>query len=130
LLYEGDQLIDSAALDDRHTFTIERTVDEPAMFTLLVGDQAYSLLLQNGDDLTFRADLAQGGDYDVDGSEVNTKLKILNRIRAALDAEQNALMDTFEQRIAAGEDPAAVRAELTPRSEEHTSELQSRENLV
>lgn len=139
LLYDGDQLIDSAVLGDNQTFTFARTVDEPTMFTLLVGDQPYSLLLQNGDDLTFRADPTQGGDYEVDGSEVNTKLKALNRIRAALDAEQNAIMDTFEQRVAAGEDPAAVRAELTPASQRsldtRTREIylfsdENRENLA
>lgn len=116
-LYEGETLVDSTVLDSKNSFAFERKVDEPTLFTLLVGPQAYTLLLQNGDELTFRADLAEDGNYEVSGSEVNTKLQALTRISTALEEEQQAIMDEFENRVGAGEDMLAVRTELTAKSQ-------------
>lgn len=116
-LYEGETLVDSTVLDNDNTFIFERTVDEPTLFTVLVGYQPYTLLLQNGDDLTFKADLAHDDAYEVTGSEVNTSLQILNNIRSQLEEEQNAIMDEFEARVAAGENEWVVREELIASSQ-------------
>lgn len=138
-LYEGETLVDSAALDNKNMFVFERSVKEPTLYTLLIGPQAYTLLLQNGDDVTLKADLEQGDTYEVSGSEVNTKLKELTRISIKLETEQNAILDEFERRVAGGEDARAVRAELTTASQRSLQESareiyafsdENRENLA
>lgn len=112
LLYEGETLVDSTMLDENNTFIFERTVDEPTLFTLLIGFQPYGLLLQNGDDITFSADLAYSDRYEVIGSEINIKLQELQVIQAKLEEEQNNIMNEFQTRVSAGESEHTVREEL------------------
>src|SRR5690606_41091402 len=52
------------------------------------------------------------------------------QIRAARSAAAAAAADAGAALVPLGTSPLAVEPTITPRSEEHTSELQSRENLV
>lgn len=117
LLYEGDMLIDSAMLDADKRFTIKRMVAEPGMYTLLVGFRPYNLILQSGEELSFKTDLQQGDEYEIEGSDVNTKMRDLHALRLRVQREQNAIQDEYERRIAAGEKQDAVQAELREKSQ-------------
>src|SRR5690606_37346699 len=117
LLYEGEVLVDSAMLDADKRFTIKRMVAEPGMYTLLVGFRPYNLILQSGEELSFKTDLQQGDEYEIEGSDVNTKMRDLHALRLRVQREQNAIQDEYERRIAAGEKQDAVQAELREKSQ-------------
>ncbi len=117
LLYEGDVLVDSAILDAEKKFTLTRNVEEPGMYTLLVGFRPYNLILQNGEEVRFRTDLQQGDQYEIEGSELNTKMRELHALRLRVQREQNSIQDDYERRIEAGEKQEDVQEELMEKSQ-------------
>lgn len=118
LLYEGDVLVDSALLDADKRFTLIRDVEEPGMYTLLVGFRPYNLILQNGEKIHFKTDLQQGDQYEIEGSQLNAKMRELHALRLRVQREQNAIQDDYERRIEAGEKQEVVQAELMEKSQQ------------
>lgn len=116
LLYDGETLVDSALLDATAKFSFERTVTEPALYTLVVGFRPYMFILGPNDEVTFKTDLADGENYEVTGSPLSTKLQKLAGIRSKLQKEQSQLESEFESRTEKGEDPRAVQNELMEKS--------------
>lgn len=117
LLYEGEVLVDSAMLDADKKFTIKRTVAEPGMYTLLVGFRPYNLILQNGETLNFKTDLQQGDQYEIEGSDVNVKMRDLHSLRLRVQREQNVIQEEYERRMEAGEKQESVQTELREKSQ-------------
>lgn len=79
LLYETDQLVDSAFLNENSEFKFRRSAPQPEFYTLLAGEKSYLLVAENGDELEFKADLADSlNTYEVEGSEVSEKIREFN----------------------------------------------------
>jgi hypothetical protein len=57
LLYETDQLVDSAFLNENNEFKFRRVTEEPDFYTLLVGEKNFLLVGKNGDELDFKTTL-------------------------------------------------------------------------
>lgn len=75
-LYEGDRKLDSVFLTENGKFKIERIASQPRLFTLVAGRNKYYFIAENGDELTFKADLAQQSDvYEIGGGELSAKIK-------------------------------------------------------
>lgn len=122
LLYEGETVVDSARLDNNDKFHFERTADGAQLYTLIVGDRPYLLILENGQSVEFKTDLNNGEEqYTVSGSEVSTKLQKLAVIRTGFQKEQSALQNEFEKRIGGGENESTVQSELMEKSYQSTS---------
>jgi peroxiredoxin len=81
MLYETDQLIDSAFLNEDNEFKFKRSSPEPNFYTLAVGEKTFLVIAKNGDELTFSTNSADStGTYQVKGSEDSEKIAQFNQI--------------------------------------------------
>src|SRR5690606_38334926 len=81
ILYEGETFVDSIAVDENGNFHIEGIASEPTLYELLVEQESYMLILENGDKVEFNADLNTPAQYTVKGSQGSIKMKELNQMR-------------------------------------------------
>lgn len=123
LLYEGERVIDSIALDQKGRFYYDGNSPEAALYTLLVGQRPYMLVLQNGEQADFKADLNDAANYTVSGSETSSKLRELDALRERFQGQQGALQSEFEQRLSSGEEMSTLQNELLAKSEKYITEL-------
>lgn len=119
MLYETDQLVDSAFLNDSNEFKFRRIAPDPNFYTLAIGEKNYLLVGKNGDELEFKSNyLDTANTYEISGSSDSEKIrdfnkinndygKIFNQIQAeyaalveakpeAKDSIYNALMPKFQ----------------------------------
>lgn len=76
VLYEGERKLDSAFLTENGRFKFTRTASQPRLFTLRAGGKQYYLIVQNGENVDFKANLnAEAEDYEVSGSDLSAKIK-------------------------------------------------------
>lgn len=107
LLYEGDRKLDSVFLDEHGAFRFRRTAAHPRLLTLQAGKHRYQVILQNGDQVEFRADLTQGEDtYAVTGSPLSEKIKEFAGAIAKKDRIQQELEESFSRESVGLDDPA------------------------
>lgn len=123
LLYEGETFVDSIALDDDGNFYMEGTAPEPTLYELVVEQQSFMLVMENGEKVEFNTDLNTPDLYTVKGSETSAKLKELNEMRDKFQEQQMGLQSEFEQRVGNGEEQAAVQNDLIAKNDLFTSEL-------
>ncbi|WP_028297084.1 TlpA disulfide reductase family protein [Olivibacter sitiensis] len=104
LLYQGENIVDSAFLNDDNKFRFRKTSPVPQLYGLEAGDRHYFFVLQNGEKLTFKADLEDPKmEYSIEGSEVSSKLKGFNELNQDYLSKINALEEEFTKEI--GERP-------------------------
>jgi len=116
LLYEGENVVDSAFLNEDKKFRFRRTALEAKPYTLVIGNRPYMLVLENGDQVDFETDLNKNEDqYTVSGSEISSKLQKLSGIRGAFQRVQNDIQSEFEKRTSSGEETASVQSDLMQR---------------
>ncbi len=97
VLYEGERKLDSVFLDEHGRFKFRRTAAHPRLLTLEAGRSRYHLILQNGDRVSFQADLTAPVDsYNVAGSQLSDKIKQF----AATFAERERLQQELEESFA------------------------------
>lgn len=102
LLYEGEQIIDSAFLKGDGEFAFTRSTVETQFYTLSIGNEFYFLAAQNGDHIDFKVDM-QGDpqDYSIAGSPLSEKLKTFSRIQQVYLKDAAAISHEFEEQVAA-----------------------------
>ncbi len=122
-LFEGDEQLESTTLDANNEFYFEGSTPEAGLYTLLVGERPYMLVLENGEAVHFEADMNEPGDYKVNGSKTSAKLKGLDAIRETFQKQQTALGKEFEKRIGEGEESAVVQNDLMAKRDNYISEL-------
>ncbi|HWK58297.1 MAG TPA: TlpA disulfide reductase family protein [Parapedobacter sp.] len=123
MLYAGEALVDSIAVDKNGNFSITGTALGPTLYELVIGQQSYMLVLENGEKVELSVDMDQPAQYTVKGSETSAKLKEVAAIRDKFQEQQMDLQKEFEQRMANGEDRAVVQQELIAKHDRYTSEL-------
>lgn len=119
LLYESDQLIDSAFLNESSEFKFRRVSPDANFYTLVVGEKNFLLVAKNGEELDFKTNYADTTNtYTIEGSEDSEKIRDFNKISneygkiyqkiqsdystlitanpAAKDSIYNALMPKFQ----------------------------------
>lgn len=107
-LYEGDRKLDSVFLNERGEFVLQRAASHPRLLTLQAGNHKYHLILQNGDRLTFRADLmSEGNAYEISGSPLSEKIQRFAGTIAEKERFEAQLETSFADQ-AAGLDDAAL----------------------
>ena len=123
LLYEGETLVDSIAVDNAGNFSTEGTTSEPALYELVIGQQSYMLVLENGEKVDLQVDMEKPAQYTVTGSEVSAKLEEVAAMRAEFQEQQMGLQKEFEQRVSRGEDRTVVQQELIAKHDRYTRTL-------
>lgn len=122
LLYEGETVVDSTSLDTDDKFHFKRAAEGTQLYTLIIGNRPYLLILKNGDNVEFKTNLNDGEEqYTVNGSEVSSKIQQLAVIRGGFQKEQFALQSEFEKRVGNGEAQSTVQGELMGKSSQSIS---------
>jgi peroxiredoxin len=81
LLYETDQLVDSAFLNESNEFQFSHISESPNFYSLSVGDKNFLVVAQNGDELKFSTDYKDTTNaYKIEGSEDSEKIRNFNEI--------------------------------------------------
>ena len=125
VLSEGDRKLDSAFLTETGKFRFQRATSQPRLLTLEVGANRYHLILQPGDDVTFRADATVDSEvYTVSGSELSEKLKGFAATLAAKEQFETDLEAEFTGKAAGLDDEAVedLRQEFLVRFRAHMQE--------
>ncbi|MFM6975406.1 MAG: redoxin domain-containing protein [Sphingobacteriaceae bacterium] len=121
LLYQNNELIDSAFLNEKGEFKFSRVSPEPEFFNLTLGDHGATFVAQNGDEIDFKFNLKDPTSfYEVSGSEEIEKLKEFNEISSKYTKIFVAIQDEFVQKVSAN--PAlqdSLNKVLSPRFEEN-----------
>lgn len=123
VLYEGEMQLESVTLDANNDFYFEGATPDPGLYTLLIGERPYMLVLKNGDAVKFETDLKKPGDYKISGSKTSAKLKELDAVRETFQQQQTALSEEFEQRMNSGEEASVVQSDLMAKSERFIADL-------
>ncbi|WP_235941004.1 TlpA disulfide reductase family protein [Cyclobacterium roseum] len=122
-LLEGETATHAIELESNGGFNFEGSTPDEALYTLLVGERSFMLVLKNGEKVEFNADLSNPDHYTVKGSETSAKLQKLDAIRQKFDKEQVKLHADFEKRIDSGETMLSIQNDLMAKNERYVSEL-------
>jgi len=105
LLYEGDAVVDSAFLNENNEFRFRRTAIEPRFYSLVINENQYLLVLENGDKVNFVADFAKDPQqYTITGSAVSQKIQELGAIQREYNKKLNDIEAEYSEKVKA--DPA------------------------
>src|SRR5690606_25811663 len=138
-VFEGEVATHSVDLEDNGEFEFEGNAPDATLYTLLVGQRPFLLIVKNGEEVEFTADLNDASNYTVKGSEASVKMKELDAITEKFREQQNGLQMEFEQRMEANEEPSAIQHDLMAKNQTYVSELskqvlpfisENRENLA
>ena len=81
LLYEADQLVDSAFLNESNEFKFRRVTPDPNFYTLVIGEKNFLIVGQNGDALEYNSDYSDPTNtYDIKGSADSEKIRDFNKL--------------------------------------------------
>lgn len=117
ILSEGNENIDSIQLDTNNEFYFEGKAPQATLYTLLVGQRPYMLVLEDGEQVEFIADFNEPDNYSVTGSEISSKMKKLDALRAPFQEQQANLQREFQQRMSSGEEMSVVQGELLAKND-------------
>ncbi len=122
-VYEEEVASHSIELKGNGEFKFEGNAPDATLYTLLVGQRPFMLIVKNGEEVEFSADLKDPGNYTVTGSETSVKMKELDAITEKFRNQQNSLQREFEQRMEANEEPSAIQHDLMAKNQNYVSEL-------
>jgi peroxiredoxin len=106
LLYETDQLVDSAFLNENNEFKFRRVTEEPNFYTLVVGEKNFLVVGKNGNALNFKTDYADStNNYEIKGSEDSEKIREFNQIGNDFSKIYKKIQDDYSRMVEAN--PAA-----------------------
>lgn len=129
-LYQNNELVDSAFLNENNEFTFKRVATDPDFFNLSIGDKSVTFIAQNGDDIAFTFNSpAPESTYEVTGSDDTERLKDFNTLSAKFTKIFIDIQQEYVKKI--GENPAlqdSLNKVLTPRFEQNLA-LYSKETL-
>lgn len=100
LLYETDQLVDSAFLNENNEFKFRRVAPEANFYTLVIGESNYLVVGANGDELEFKADLSDStNSYEVKGSKDAEKIREFNMMSNEFGKVNKAIQDEYSAMV-------------------------------
>ncbi len=80
-LYEMDQLVDSAFLNENNEFKFKKISVDPNFYTMVIGDKNFLIIAQNGDEITFETDYNNAENtYTIEGSSDSEKIREFNKV--------------------------------------------------
>lgn len=130
-LYQNNELVDSAFLNENNEFTFKRVSADPDFFNLSLGDKSITFIAQNGDDIAFTFDSpSPESTYEVSGSDDSEKLKDFNTLSSKFTKIFMQIQEEYVKKVS--ENPAlqdSLNKVLTPRFEQNLA-LYSKETLA
>ena len=100
LLYQNNELIDSAFLNENQEFKFTRVAPNADFYNLSLNDQSIIFVAQNGDELEFKLDLNKpAGSYEVDGNDASEKLQIFNELSAKYTKVFAEIQEEFVEKV-------------------------------
>src|SRR3546814_383297 len=115
VLYEGERKLDSVCFSEQGRFKFRRAASHPRLLTLEAGQRKYHFILQNGDRVSFRADLSKPADtYEVTGSPLSDKIKQFAATFAEKERLQVELEERSEERRVGKECVSTCRSRWSP----------------
>ena len=100
LLYQNNDLIDSAFLNENQEFKFTRVAPNADFYNLSLNDQSIIFVAQNGDKLEFKLDLNKpAGSYEVNGNDASEKLQIFNELSAKYTKVFAEIQEEFVEKV-------------------------------
>ena len=100
MLYDTDQLIDSAFLNDKGEFKFRRISPDPNFYTLFIGNKTFVLIAKNGDEIDFKTNYTDiTNTYEIKGSEQSEKVRDFNKISNNYGKEYKQLQQEYESAL-------------------------------
>lgn len=97
--YEGERKLDSVFLSDQNKFKFERPATQPRLLTVRVGNNTYPVILTPGEKVSFRTDLQNPEQYEVEGAALSLTLKEFAPIKARKEFVEDSLQSAFVRSI-------------------------------
>jgi peroxiredoxin len=100
LLYEADQLVDSAFLNESNEFKFRRVTPDPNFYTLVIGEKNFLIIGQNGDALEFKSDYSDlTNTYEIKGSSDSEKIRDYNKLSNEYGKIYQKIQDDYAAQI-------------------------------
>lgn len=100
LLYETDQLVDSAFLNESNDFKFRRVNPEPNFYSIVIGEKNFLVVGQNGDAIEFKTDYADSTNtYTIKGSEDSDKIREFNKIGNDFNKIYKQIQDDYSRLV-------------------------------
>lgn len=97
--------IDSTFLNEDKEFTLKSKSANPEFYQVAVGQRAFFVIAENGDDIKLKADLMHpSGNYELSGSEEADKITEYNKITADYSQKNGALAEQYSKMITANQE--------------------------
>jgi peroxiredoxin len=124
-LYKGDTLADSAVLNENGEFEFKASSPGKDFYYISAGEKTYPLILENGDEIEFKADFAsQTPQYQVAGSDDSEKLQEFNALSARFGKVYMDLQQEYQDKVS--KNPAikdSIEHALYPRFEKNMDDF-------
>lgn len=92
--------IDSTLLNEDRKFVLKGKAAQPEFYQLYIGDRSYMLIAENGDEIDFKADMADhSGGYEIKGSKEADKITGFNKITTDFSAKNGELAEKYSKLI-------------------------------
>jgi peroxiredoxin len=95
-------IVDSTNIGSGNNFTFKRNAPYANLYKLRIGSNIYDIVAQNGDNITFKTDLANvNHEYEISGSETSEKIKEFNKISNFYGDKNTKLSDEYTAKSSA-----------------------------
>nr|WP_294893814.1 TlpA disulfide reductase family protein [uncultured Pedobacter sp.] len=92
--------IDSTFLNENKQFTLKAKSNNPEFYQVAVGQRAFFVIAQNGDEIELKADLQHpGGNYELKGSDEADKITEYNKLTADYSQKNGQLAEQYSKMI-------------------------------
>ncbi|RRN77343.1 AhpC/TSA family protein, partial [Pseudoxanthomonas sp. SGD-10] len=92
--------LDSTFLNEDRKFVLKGNSPQPDFYQLYIGNRSYMLIAENGDDISFKANLADhSGAYDINGSKEADKITEFNKIASSFTAKTGELAEKYSKLV-------------------------------
>ena len=99
-LYEMDQLIDSAFLNENDEFKFRRISPEPNFYSMVIGEKSFLIIARNGDELDFETNYSDTTNtYKIDGSSDSEKILEFTDISNQSGKIYRDIQNEFNQKV-------------------------------
>lgn len=97
--------IDSTFLNEDKQFTLKAKSEDPEFYQVAVGQRAFFVIAENGDEIELKADLQHpGGNYELKGSDEADKITEYNKLTADYSQKNGELAEQYSKMITENQD--------------------------
>lgn len=101
-LFETDQIVDSAFLNEDNKFKFRRVSVDPNFYSIVIGEKRYLVIAKNGDELEFKANFNDVADtYEIEGSSESKKISEFSKISNDFGKINQQIQTEYGQQIKA-----------------------------